>query len=229
MMVDLDGPRRMPRHGRADALVVLLHGYGANGEDLIGLADQWRELLPNAAFVAPNAPEELPFDGFGGFQWFDLTTRSPEERWRGTQRAAPVLERFIALELERVKLRVERLALVGFSQGTMLALHVGLRLRSPSAAILGYSGIISGPEHLAADRQACGVSGQPPILLIHGEADDVIPAEALMITTNALADAGLTSSWHLSPGLGHGIDMQGLALGGRFLQQSLGVVTSSGR
>lgn len=229
MMADLDGPRRLPRHGKPDALVILLHGYGANGEDLIGLADQWRELLPNAAFVAPNAPEELSHAGFGGFQWFDLTTRSPEERWRGTQRAAPVLERFIALELERAKLRVERLALVGFSQGTMLSLHVGLRLGSPPAAILGYSGIISGPEHLAADREARGVNGQPPILLIHGEADDVIPAEALEITTNALAVAGLTSSWHLSPGLGHGIDLQGLALGGRFLRQSLGVAASSGR
>ncbi len=221
MMPDLDGPRRMPRHGRPDALVVLLHGYGANGDDLIGLADHWGALLPNAAFVAPNAPESLPFAGFNGFQWFALTTRSPEERWIGTQQAAPVLERFLALELMKLRLDIERLALVGFSQGTMLSLHVGLRLRTPPAAILGYSGIIAGPEYLAADREALGVSGQPPILLIHGEADDVIPAEALEITTNALADAGLTSSWHLSPGLGHGIDMQGLALGGRFLQQSL--------
>lgn len=222
MMPDLDGPRRMPRHGRPDALVVLLHGYGANGEDLIGLADHWQELLPEAAFVAPNAPEPLPFAGFGGFQWFALTTRSPEERWSGTQRAAPVLERFISAELERMRLGVGRLALVGFSQGTMLSLHVGLRLTTPPAAILGYSGIIAGPEHLAADREALGVRGQPPILLIHGEADDVIPAEALEITTTALAEAGLASSWHLSPGLGHGIDMQGLFLGGRFLQQSLG-------
>lgn len=219
----LDGPRRLPQHGRADALVILLHGYGANGEDLIGLADYWRALLPNAAFVAPNAPEQLPFAGFGGFQWFDLTTRSPQERWSGTQQAAPVLEAFIALELERMKLGAERLALVGFSQGTMLSLHVGLRLRTPPAAILGYSGIIAGPEHLAADRAARGITGQPPILLIHGEDDDVIPAEALAITTKALADAGLTASWHLSPGLGHGIDEHGLALGGRFPHQSLGI------
>ncbi len=224
MLPDLDGPRRMPRTGNPNALVVLLHGYGANGDDLIGLADHWRELLPNAAFVAPNAPESLPIAGFGGFQWFDLSTRSPEERWRGTQQAGPVLERFLAGELARLKLGAGRLALVGFSQGTMLSLHVGLRLLPPPAAILGYSGIIAGPEFLAADRQARGISAQPPILLIHGEADDVIPATALESTTNALSEAGLTSSWHLSPNLGHGIDMEGLALGGRFLQQALSPV-----
>lgn len=222
MTATLDGPRRMPVSGHADALVVLLHGYGANGEDLIGLADHWRELLPGAAFAAPNAPEPLPFAGFGGFQWFPLTTRSPAERWEGTQKVAPILERFLCEELKRLGLNGTRLALVGFSQGTMLSLHVGLRLSVPPAAILGYSGVIAGPEHLASDRAACGVSGQPPILLVHGEDDDVISAEALELTTNALAAAGLSSSWHLSPGLGHGIDMDGLELGGRFLQQSLG-------
>ena len=221
----LDGPRRMPDSGHADALVVLLHGYGANGEDLIGLADHWRGLLPNVAFVAPNAPEPLPFAGFGGFQWFELTTRSPEERWAGTQKAAPILEAFIREELARLGLSGSRLALVGFSQGTMLSLHVGLRLKQTPAAILGYSGIIAGPEHLAAARTQRGAADQPPILLIHGEADDVIPAEALNLTTQALAEAGITSAWHLSPGLGHGIDMDGLALGGRFLQQALGTGT----
>lgn len=222
MTSNLDGPRRLPLHGKANALVVLLHGYGANGEDLIDLADHWRELLPDALFVAPNAPETLPFEGFDGFQWFDLTTRTPEERWRGTQQAAPILERFITQELERAKLEAGRLALVGFSQGTMLALHVGLRVMPPPAAILGYSGVISGPEFLAAERAARGVVGQPPILLIHGDGDDVIPPEALKLTTDALGNAGLTASSHLSPGLGHGIDLQGLGLGGRFLYQALG-------
>lgn len=221
MTLQLDGSRRMPQHGRPDALVVLVHGYGASGEDLIGLADHWRELLPHAAFVAPNAPEPMPFAGFGGFQWFALTDRSPEERWEGTQKAAPVLQRFIDDELARLALHPSRLALVGFSQGTMLSLHVGLRLAQSPAAVLGYSGVIAGPEHLATARAGRFAGDQPPILLVHGVDDDVIPADALPYTTNALAEAGIASSWHLSPGLGHGIDMQGLALGGRFLVQAL--------
>ncbi|MCB1514108.1 MAG: dienelactone hydrolase family protein [Hyphomicrobiaceae bacterium] len=222
MSAILDGPRRMPASGRADALVVLVHGYGANGEDLIALADHWRAHLPNAAFVAPNAPEPLPFAGFGGFQWFALTTRSPDERWAGTQKAAPALQHFISVELQRLGLGAQRLALVGFSQGTMLSLHVGLRMSPSPAAILGYSGIIAGPEHLGQARAGRAPGDQPQILLVHGEEDDVIPADALPLTTNALAAAGLASSWHLSPELGHGIDMQGLELGGRFLQQVLG-------
>jgi len=213
----------MPARARADALVVLVHGYGANGEDLIGLADHWRGLLPNAAFVAPDAPEGLPFAGFGGRQWFALTTRSPEERWSGTLKAAPVLQDFVTDELARLGLGPDRLALVGFSQGTMLSLHVGLRMMRAPAAILGYSGIIAGAEHLPDARKGRSPGDQPQILLVHGEDDDVIPADALLFTTNALAAAGLASSWHLSPGLGHGIDLEGLELGGKFLQQALGV------
>ncbi len=224
-MTLLDGPRRVPDGGRADALVILVHGYGGNGEDLIALADHWLALLRHAAFVAPNAPEPLPFAGYGGFQWFALTTRSSEERWAGTQKAAPILEAFISEELARLDLAASRLALVGFSQGTMLSLRVGLRLAQTPAAILGYSGIIAGPEHLAGAREGRAPGDQQPILLFHGEADDVIPADALDFTKIALAQAGLTSTWHLSPGLGHGIDMEGLALGGRFLQQALAAGT----
>ena len=221
MLTQLDGPRLMPRTGRADALVVLVHGYGANGEDLISLGEAWRRLLPTAAFIAPNAPESLPFEAVGGFQWFDLTFRDPDELWQGCQRAGPILDRFIDAELARLGLDATRLALVGFSQGTMLALHVGLRRAATPLAILGYSGIIAGPEHLKSDREARSGGDQPPVLLIHGEDDAVIPAEALVFTTNALAEAGIASTWHLSPGLGHGIDEEGLKMGGHFLAGTL--------
>lgn len=222
MTTPIDGPRLAPVSGRATALVVLVHGYGAIGEDLIGLADVWREVLPDVAFAAPNAPQMLPFEAVGGFQWFDLTFRDAGELWQGVRQSGPLLDRFIDAELARYRLDAGRLALVGFSQGTMMALHIGLRRRPAPAAILGYSGIIAGPEHLAADRTGWGEGEQPQILLVHGEDDEVIPASALEMTVASLASAGFAASWHLSPGLGHGIDGQGLELGGRFLAQALG-------
>lgn len=223
MNVDLDGPRRTPLSGKADSLVVLVHGYGANGDDLIELAGEWQQALPNTAFAAPNAPEPLPFAAIAGYQWFDLTFRDPGELWQGCVAAGPSLDRFVDRELDRLGLGLtpSRLALVGFSQGTMLALHVGLRRKVAPAAILGYSGVIAGPEHLSADRHHRAPGDQPEILLVHGEADDVIPAEALSFTTTALAAAGIAASWHLSPGLGHGIDAEGVALGRRFLSKAL--------
>jgi phospholipase/carboxylesterase len=217
-MRELVGPRREPTRPPAGALVVLLHGYGANGEDLISLADAWRSLLPHAAFVAPDAPETLPpAAGFGGRQWFELTFRDPGELWRGVSAAGPILDRFLDLELKRYELRPERLALVGFSQGTMMALHVGLRRLTAPAAIVGFSGLVAGPEHLAT-----GIRVRPPVQLIHGEADDLIPLEALHVTREALAEAQVPVEWHVRPGLGHGIDPAGLALAGSYLVEHLG-------
>ena len=141
MAAVLDGPRLSPRSGAARQLVVFLHGYGADGNDLIELGRAWQPLLPQAAFVSPHAPE--PCGGAPmGRQWFALTFRDPNERWVGVNKAAPVLERFIDAELARHGLPPSALALVGFSQGTMMALHVGLRRAVPPAAIVGYSGLL---------------------------------------------------------------------------------------
>ncbi|MCB1548437.1 MAG: dienelactone hydrolase family protein [Hyphomicrobiaceae bacterium] len=213
----LKGPRLEPEAGPADSLVVLLHGYGASGDDLIALGEQWRPLMPRTAFVAPHAPERLPMGGMAGFQWFHLTMRDAGEYWRGVTKAAPALEAFLAAELMHYGLTGERLALVGFSQGTMMALHVGLRTRLAPAAILGYSGMIAGPEHLVAEMR-----NTPPVLLVHGDQDEVIPVEAMVMTREALLEAGLTPEWHVSPGVGHGIDEAALAHGGRFLRWALG-------
>jgi phospholipase/carboxylesterase len=212
----IDGPRIVPR-GRPTSLVVLLHGYGADGNDLIALAEAWRGLLPATAFAAPHAPEPLPYEAMGGRQWFDLTMRDPTELRRGTLAAAPALTRFLDAELARHALPPDRLALVGFSQGTMMALHVGLRCAVAPAAIVGYSGVIAGPEHLASE-----IAARPPVQLVHGEADEVIPVDALALTREALASAGVPVEWHVAPGLGHGIDPEGLALGGHFLAEHLG-------
>jgi phospholipase/carboxylesterase len=194
--------------------VVLLHGYGANGDDLIALGDSWRGMLPDAAFVAPNAPEAIP-GMYGGLQWFPLTMRDPGERWRGVVAARPTLERFLDAELARYRLPPGRLVLVGFSQGTMVALHVGLRRTAAPAGIVGYSGLLAGPEHLSE------VTARPPVLLIHGEADDLIPADALHLAREPLAQAGLAVEWHVRPGLGHGIDPEGQAMAGHFIAQIL--------
>jgi phospholipase/carboxylesterase len=211
----LQGPRIDPPRGRrASAVVVLLHGYGANGDDLIALADAWRPALPNAAFVAPNAPQPIP-GMYGGLQWFALSMRDPSEYWRGVASAQPLLDRFLDAELARHGLGPERLVLVGFSQGTMMALHVGLRRATAPAGIVAYSGLLAGPEHLA-ETQA-----RPPVLLVHGEADDLIPVEALHVAREALAAAGVPVEWHVRPRLGHGIDPEAQWLAGNFIAQVL--------
>ncbi|MGI6245037.1 MAG: alpha/beta hydrolase [Pseudochelatococcus sp.] len=220
-MAIIDGPRLAARSGRARQLVVFLHGYGANGDDLIGIGREWQQWLPDAAFVAPHAPEPCPASGFGR-QWFALTFRDPDERWRGVNHAAPGLEAFLDAELERQGLSGDRLALVGFSQGTMMALHVGLRRRTTPAAIVGYSGILVVPPAGGRDS-APRPAATPPILLVHGEADEVIPVEGLFFSMEQLAKDGTGVEWHLSPRIGHGIDGGGLRHGGLFLASSFGL------
>ena len=210
----LSGPSLPPARGPASHLVVLLHGYGADGNDLLGLAPIWQQLLPSVAFAAPNAPQPCAGSPMGR-QWFGISRMSPDEMMRGVEGAAPVLEEFLAAELARHNLTGDRLALVGFSQGTMMSLQVGLRRAVKPAAIVGYSGLLAGaPPTLGADA--------PPILLVHGTADPMIPPDALFQSATALGRAGAGVQWHLSPGVGHSIDEEGLALGGLFLAMALG-------
>ena len=145
MAVALDGPRVAAKSTAPEQLVVFLHGYGANGNDLIAIGKQWRNLLPGAAFVAPDAPEPCA-QAPGGRQWFTLTMRDANERWTGVTKARPVLDAFLDSELDRHGLDDSKLALAGFSQGTMLALHAGLRRARAPAGILGYSGALAAPD-----------------------------------------------------------------------------------
>ena len=211
----LDGPRLAPASGQAKQLVVLLHGYGADGSDLIDIGRYWAGVLPEAAFVSPHAPEPCA-DAPVGRQWFALAEREPREFWQGVNAAAPALDRFIDDELARHSLGEQALALVGFSQGTMLALHIGPRRRRPVAGIVGYSGLLAGPEHLAAEARST-----PPVLLVHGDEDPLIPVGALFLAANGLAAAGIPAEWHVRPGLQHGIDQEGLELGAAFLRRVL--------
>ncbi|HZS63635.1 MAG TPA: dienelactone hydrolase family protein [Xanthobacteraceae bacterium] len=221
MAAELDGPRLEPRSGNARQLVVLLHGYGADGDDLIDLGHAWQSLLPQAAFVSPHAPQPCA-QAPAGRQWFKLTFRDSNERWTGVNAAAPELERFLESELTRRQLPPSALALVGFSQGTMMALHVGLRRAAAPAAIVGYSGVLAAPDNFNPESFAAQIRSRPPVLLVHGTEDDLIPATALFQTAQMLAALGVPAEWHLSPGVGHGIDPEGLRQGGEFLARCFG-------
>ena len=215
-MAELDGPRLAPRSGHARQLVVFLHGYGADGNDLIDIGRAWQPLLQDAAFVSPHAPRacgQAPV----GREWFPLTFRDPDERWSGVNAAAPELSAFFDSELKRHNLPHSALALVGFSQGTMMALHAGLRRRESPAAIVGYSGMLVIPEDIEADKFAGEIVSRPPVLLVHGDQDQLIPVQALMHAAQGLAALDVPVEWHVSPGVAHGIDQEGLRQGGEFL------------
>ena len=216
MAAQIDGPRIEPKSGATKQLVVFLHGYGADGNDLIEIGRAWQGLLPDAAFVSPHAPEACA-QAPTGRQWFNLTFRDPLERWTGVNAAAPGLNQFLDAELARRQLPGSALALVGFSQGTMMALHVGLRRAVAPKAIVGYSGMLVLPQDVDPDKFPLEIRSKPPVLLIHGERDDLIPAQALFAAAQALAAFEVPVEWHLSPGIGHGIDPEGLRQGGEFL------------
>ena len=184
MIPQLNGPRLPAASGKADRLVIFCHGYGADGNDLIALGRHWQRLLPTTAFVSPHAPERCAGSPMG-YQWFGITRLQPDEMLRGVERAAPILNAFIDSELARLGLDTSRLALVGFSQGTMMALHVGLRRAIAPAAIVGFSGALPGPEKLHAE-----IVSRPPVLLVHGDADEMIPVQALARSRKRLRCSG---------------------------------------
>lgn len=212
----LDGPSLAPASGgEPKQLVILLHGYGSNGNDLIALAPYWHQALPDALFLAPNAPERMP--GLAtGYQWWDLSTRDRASRAAGVARAAPALDAYIDQELDRYGLTEERLVLVGFSQGTMMALHVGPRRKRQLAGIVGYSGMLAEVESLSRDPHT-----KPPILLIHGSADEMISISSFHEAKSELERLGFDVGSHVSAGLGHSVDMAGLELGRDFVRRVL--------
>ena len=208
----LNGPRVATASGRAArSMVILAHGYGSNGADLIGLAPYWRDALPDTVFIAPNAPQVCP-DAPGGYQWWPVWNA---DRLTGVRGAAPVLDAFIASELVAHGLTEDRLALVGFSQGTMMALHVAARRERPLAGVVGYSGMLIDPS-------AAEVRTRPPVLLIHGDADPMVPIQAFHQAQSSLRDMGFPLQAHICPGLGHSIDAPGLKLAEAFLTRVLG-------
>lgn len=214
----LNGPRFGPLNGEAtDALVVLVHGFGADGHDLIDLAPVWAEVLPGAAFVAPDGPEPCAGGPFGR-QWFSLWDRSAAQLEAGVARAAAVLGPFVKAEAARLGLSLDRVALMGFSQGAMTVLEAGLCGALPEVGcLLAYSGGMIG-----ADRLGERLAAKPAVLLVHGEADEVVPVAASRAAESALAAAGVPVRALYRPGLGHGLDEVGLAAGAEVLRAVLG-------
>ncbi len=214
----LEGPRFGPAAGGAPkVIVVLLHGWGADGNDLIGLAPHFGRALPNAEFLSPHAP--FPQDMGYGRQWFSLGDLSPQNLAETALRpridaVVPALNAFVDDALAARKLGAERLALVGFSQGTMLALFAGPRRAHGPRAILGYSGRLLGGAALAQEAKS-----KPEILLIHGELDEMLPVAATRAAERDLHAAGFRVEARYRPGLGHAIDPEGLAMGAAFLRR----------
>lgn len=213
----ISGPTLGPASGgKPQSLVILLHGYGANGDDLIGLAPPFSQVLPNTEFLSPNAPYPCEGNPFGGLQWFEVWQAEGVDRLAEVRNGAAIVNAFIDQELEKRGLTDDQLILCGFSQGTMLSLHVGLRRRKPCAGILGYSGRLESPEILADE-----ITVRPPVMLIHGEEDPMLAVDLMDKAAAVMTENGVSVECHRRPGLGHGIDQDGVRLGAAFMSVQL--------
>lgn len=208
-MAKLSGPMLAPKSGVARQVVVLLHGYGADGSDLIGLGHHWSQNLPDALFVAPNAPTPCAGSPFG-FEWFPLQIDRIAGRIDGAKAAAPVIVEFIEDLWEQTGLGAADTHLIGFSQGAMMALHVGTALPNPLRGVVSFSGaFVAADSFPAVDK--------PPVALIHGELDQVVEADLSRQAAEELAAAGYQVSLHISAGTAHGIAPDGLDFATSFI------------
>ena len=205
----LSGPMLPPKSGgNAKQLMVLLHGYGADGNDLIGLGGEWRDAFPDMLFVSPNAPWQCGRNA-GGFEWFALSDRPVEDfRREGADQARPVIINFLMDLWSQTGLTAADTVLCGFSQGAMMALNVGLALDQPVRGVLAFSGALIPPP---------GVWARPNVALVHGDLDGVVPAQLSRDAEAALAAAGVDVRLHIEHGTGHGIAPDGLGFAGGFL------------
>jgi phospholipase/carboxylesterase len=216
MMPKLSGPSRPPASdGKPRRLVILLHGLGADGNDLIGLAPYWAPLLPEAEFLSPNAPFPCDMAPYG-CQWYSSQDRSPGAALAGVRAAAPILDAFIDEALAERGLDDSALALVGFSQGSVMSLYVGPRRAKPVAGIVGYSGRLLAPELLPGELRS-----RPRTLVVHGTEDPLVPYAALAEAEAGLKAAGIPVESLTCPGIGHSIDEEGLRRAGQFLRDVL--------
>ncbi|MBB6425336.1 dienelactone hydrolase family protein [Sphingopyxis sp. JAI128] len=208
----VNGASLQPRSGAAPKnIVLLLHGFGSSGSDMISLAPPWQDALPDTLFLAPHAPQRCSMMGTG-YQWWGLSGFAPSALAAGAAAAAPAIDAFIDRKLAQYDLSEADLALVGFSQGTMMALQIGLRRPRPVAAIVGYSGMLAGAADLGHR-----VSTPPPVLLVHGTADPVVPIAALHLSESQLTRLGVEVKTHISYGVGHSVDPVGLRAGRDFV------------
>jgi len=218
-MTTLTGPRKDAASGNADSLVIFLHGYGSDGNDLIGIADSLAEHLPNTTFLSPNAPERCANNPMG-YQWAPvpwLDGSTEEAAQKGQVEAVKLLNAYLDEVAIAEGISAKRTILFGFSQGTMMALHVGPRRAVQLAGIAGFSGMLLHPELLEDEA-----TSKPPILLVHGDSDDMVPPAALPEAADALAKAGFEVYTHVSKNTGHGIAPDGLGMALQFINMKLG-------
>ncbi|AIL65410.1 Carboxylesterase 2 [Rickettsiales bacterium Ac37b] len=208
------GPEVLPLSGKqAKQLVVMLHGVGADGENLIDLANNFQDMLPDAHFIAPNAP--FPYENAPiGYQWFSLNDRSEKALLGGMEIAMPILNAFIDQQLERFNLSEDKLILIGFSQGTMMSLHLSFRRKNPLAAVIGFSGALIGEQ--ALERE---LNSRPPVLLVHGEEDSVVPFPLMLYASRVLHKMSIPITTYKCEGLGHMINLEGINKARDFLKQ----------
>ena len=211
-MTKLEGASYGPHNGgKPGHMVILLHGYGADGNDLIGLAPVLAPLMPDAVFYAPNAPQPCEGNPFG-YQWFPVSRLDPALALAGARSAAPDVDAFLDEKMAEHGLDESKTCLVGFSQGTMMALQVGLRRAKPLAGIVGFSGMLAGPEVLKDE-----IKSRPPILLAHGDSDEMLPHVLTERAAEALRQNGVGVGVHIAEGVGHGINDTALSHAARFL------------
>lgn len=216
----LDGARRGPKQGEAKQLVVFLHGYGADRSDLLGLAHTLMPHMPDTVFVAPNAPEKSRANPFA-FQWMPvpwMDGSSPQAAAASMQTSLVRLNVYLDQVLDEEGLAAARMILFGFSQGTMMALHVAPRRAQQVAGIVGFSGLLLEPDRLVHE-----VVSRPPVLLLHGDRDEMVPLESLPAAIGALRSAGFEVFSHIMKGTAHGIAPDGLNVALAFMRDRLGL------
>lgn len=214
-IIIIDGPRLEPK-GDIKKLVIFLHGYGSDGNDLISLTEQFYKSLPHTAFVSPHAPFPCGQNPMGGREWFPLSSLSYEEKLKGSANNHQHLGAFIDSQKQRHNLKEKDIALIGFSQGTMMALYVAPRRQKPLGAVIGFSGALTGIETLKKQTIS-----RPPILLVHGDQDDVVPYSSLAEAEKHLKANKFKVKTHTSPGVGHGIGPDGIEQARQFLIKNL--------
>lgn len=213
----ISGPELKSRTNSPSSIVILLHGYGADGDNLIGLAEELSRSFPNTHFFSPNGI--LPFENAPfGYQWFGLNDRSEQSMLKGLNNAAPHINQFIDHQLQKFNLSDENLALVGFSQGTMLSLHTALRRPKKMGAVIGFSGMLVAPQLLQSELKS-----KPPVSLIHGALDDIIPLSAMKMSASSLEHAHIPVETLIEPMLDHSIGISGLEFARKALKRNLGL------
>lgn len=213
----LSGPMLSPASGKAPtSIIVFLHGLGADGNDLIGIGDEIAELFPDTLFTSPDAPFPCDMAPYGR-QWFSLLDRSMDAMLEGVEQAVPILNQYLDSLLAQHSLAPSKMALVGFSQGTMTSLHAAPRRAEALAGVVGFSGALVAPHLLESE-----IKSRPPICLIHGDADEIVPFAAMPAAHAALDAVKINVESHRRPGLSHGIDGEGLHIAVNFLKERLG-------